>query len=244
MPRGLKMPRCGFQSGRTGTHAWRKSCAASRSTFWRCAQARRAPGSAGARGSRSKTCPGGGGPERHRRGGVAGARPTYRAGERPVAERCVRARHPAACNCGSRSRLHYELAQPLAGRKRLLARHGKARPLANRRSRRMSKNTGSWGALLLNDAATVISARGESLGRSFATSRARTPARPEHADNARHQRPGATAASLAFGRRDHRRPSFLSLAFARFRPASTRARITTRSNSAKTPIIWNIALPS
>jgi hypothetical protein len=58
--------------------------------------------------------------------------------------------------------------------------------------------------LLLNDAATVISAREESLGRSFATSRARTPARPEHADNARHQRPGATAASLAFGWRDHR----------------------------------------
>jgi hypothetical protein len=58
------------------------------------------------------------------------------------------------------------------------------------------------------------------------------------------RRLNATAASLAFGRRDHRRPSFLSLAFARFRPASTRARITTRSNSAKTPIIWNIALPS
>jgi hypothetical protein len=39
------------------------------------------------------------------------------------------------------------------------------------------------------------------------------------------------------------RPNFFPFALARFRPANTRSRIMARSNSAKTPIIWNIALP-
>ena len=40
-----------------------------------------------------------------------------------------------------------------------------------------------------------------------------------------------------------RRPSFVPFALARARPALTRSRIMPRSNSAKTPHIWNIARP-
>lgn len=39
-------------------------------------------------------------------------------------------------------------------------------------------------------------------------------------------------------------PLFVPFAFARAKPAVTRSRIISRSNSAKTPIIWNSVLPA
>jgi hypothetical protein len=70
-----------------------------RSTFWHCAEVRRTPGSGGARALRSKICRG-----RRvrtcRRGGAAGARPTYRAGQRTTNGALLT--RPSPCHARSR----------------------------------------------------------------------------------------------------------------------------------------------